>query len=183
MMGVSMSKDEMILSILKSGDISIGPSGVVWRHRKSNGQVVHPARRIDHLDEVGYRAVKLTVNGVRFSTSAHRIQWINHNGAIPEGLEVNHIDLDKTNNRIDNLEIVTHRENITHAIKGGKWPSRKGENNPCVRLTWEQVRYIREEVKAKRETQAAMAKKFCVNPVTIHMIVAGKNWKEPVSIT
>lgn len=37
-----------------------------------------------------------------------------------EGLVVNHKDFDKKNNRLDNLELVTQKENILHSIIGGK---------------------------------------------------------------
>lgn len=33
------------------------------------------------------------------------------------GKEINHIDGDKTNNQLDNLEVVSHRENMQHAWK------------------------------------------------------------------
>jgi len=36
--------------------------------------------------------------------------------------EVNHLDLDKTNNKLSNLEYTTHRKNIKHAIsQKGYW--------------------------------------------------------------
>jgi len=37
-------------------------------------------------------------------------------------LEINHIDGDKKNNSLSNLEIVTHRENIRHALATGLKP-------------------------------------------------------------
>jgi len=37
----------------------------------------------------------------------------------PEGLEVNHRDGDKSNNRADNLEWVTHGDNLKHAYENG----------------------------------------------------------------
>ena len=40
----------------------------------------------------------------------------------PEGkAEVNHRDLDKLNNRAQNLEWVTHAENLSHARANRKW--------------------------------------------------------------
>lgn len=40
-------------------------------------------------------------------------------GDIPEGMDVMHLDGNKTNNRCDNLEICTRKETIRHGIKIG----------------------------------------------------------------
>lgn len=141
--------------------------------------MLRAARRIDSKNTTGYFAVKLTApDGKRFSTSAHRVQWIANNGPIPEGKEVNHKDRNKANNRLDNLELVTRGENIRHAVKlnGGSWVP-AGDKCYKAKLTWEQVRHIRAEVDSGRATQAAMAEKFGVNPVTISLIISRKQWK------
>ena len=41
----------------------------------------------------------------------HRLVWEAFNGPIPEGYEVNHIDEDKLNNRLENLNLMTPKEN------------------------------------------------------------------------
>lgn len=42
---------------------------------------------------------------------AHRLIWIYFNGDIPDEMEIDHINKDKTDNRIENLRIVTHGQN------------------------------------------------------------------------
>ena len=65
------------------------------------------------VDKVGYELVGLSKDGISKSYKVHKLvamAFLNH---IPNGYVsvVNHIDLDKTNNRVDNLEVVSAREN------------------------------------------------------------------------
>jgi len=59
---------------------------------------------------------------------AHRIIWEFVNGPIPDGMQINHINGIKHDNRIDNLEVVTQSENTKHAYRIGL-ASAKGEKN------------------------------------------------------
>lgn len=43
--------------------------------------------------------------------SLHRQVWIYHNGSIPDGMTIDHIDRDKNNNQISNLRLATHSQN------------------------------------------------------------------------
>lgn len=45
----------------------------------------------------------------------HRIIWEMHNGRIPEGMEIDHINHIKTDNRIENLRLVSHKQNLSNA--------------------------------------------------------------------
>lgn len=42
----------------------------------------------------------------------HRLVWEAFNGPIPEGMQVNHINEDKHDNRLDNLNLMTPKENV-----------------------------------------------------------------------
>lgn len=42
----------------------------------------------------------------------HRAIWEAFNGPIPEGYDIDHIDSDPHNNRLENLQAITHLENI-----------------------------------------------------------------------
>ena len=45
----------------------------------------------------------------------HRFEWECVRGVIPEGFVIDHIDSDKTNNKIENLHLLTFSENIRKA--------------------------------------------------------------------
>lgn len=52
--------------------------------------------------------------GTRKTRLVHRLVATAFLGAIPKGMEVNHIDGNHKNNHYSNLEIVTHKENDIH---------------------------------------------------------------------
>jgi hypothetical protein len=48
------------------------------------------------------------------STSLHRAIWVHHHGEIPNGMLIHHIDHDRVNNDISNLQMMTPREHTIH---------------------------------------------------------------------
>ncbi len=84
---------------------------------------------------------------------------------------INHINGLKHDNRIENLEWCTQKENIHHAYRIGL---RAGlENHPTAKLTNRQVLSIRKS----KQKSIDLAIKYEVNPVTISYIRTGKSWK------
>lgn len=80
----------------------------------NNGNTVKPWRQ-----KSGYLNADLHLNGVKKSYRVHRLvaeAFIPN----PDGkTEVNHIDGNKENNAVDNLEWATHKENMGHAFDNG----------------------------------------------------------------
>lgn len=76
----------------------------------------------------GYNLVHLTANdGTRKQCQVHRLVLKTFNPQVNmENLEVNHIDENKQNNCLDNLEWVSHTENVNHgsAIERSHLPQR-----------------------------------------------------------
>ena len=68
----------------------------------------------------GYDLVDLFKNGKYVRRSVHRMIWEAFNGQIEGRLEINHKDLDRSNNMLTNLELITHQENLKHAIDAYK---------------------------------------------------------------
>ena len=79
----------------------------------------------------GYLSLTLRRDNVPYQPLAHRLVVEAFLGGPHPGLEVNHIDGDKTNNCIENLEWCTRLENTRHAVRTGL---RKGPRRKLVRL-------------------------------------------------
>ena len=47
----------------------------------------------------------------------HRVVWEHHNGAIPKGYHVHHIDGDRSNNDIDNLSLLYGRDHLSEHMR------------------------------------------------------------------
>lgn len=60
----------------------------------------------------GYYRVTLYVDGKPHRYLVHRLIWFVFNGDIPEGYQINHINEDKSDNRLENLCLMTPKENI-----------------------------------------------------------------------
>ena len=63
----------------------------------------------------GYRNVNLSEHGRARRFLIHRLVMAAFVSPCPDGLEVNHLDGDKHNNHLSNLEYVTRSENLLHA--------------------------------------------------------------------
>lgn len=54
------------------------------------------------------------------TTLYYRLVYMAHKGAIPEGMQINHKDENKTNNCIDNLELMTNKENCSYGTRNAR---------------------------------------------------------------
>jgi hypothetical protein len=72
-----------------------------------------PGNRIGTPNSHGYLQAR-----VFFTTyPIHRLIWVMHHGPIPSGYFIDHVDRNKTNNRIDNLRCVTNQDNQRNTKK------------------------------------------------------------------
>ena len=67
-------------------------------------------------------------------------------GQKPYKFEIDHIDCNKQNNSVENLEYVTRKENMIRGYKNGLIVLPSGENHHSAKLTLKQVNEIREYV-------------------------------------
>ncbi|MNR04854.1 hypothetical protein D3C85_1208470 [compost metagenome] len=79
-------------------------------HRNQHGTlIVHPTKGkpTGRLSRRGY----WEVGYMEFLYKVHRIIWEIHNGEIPEGMYIDHIDGNRSNNKICNLRLVSSKIN------------------------------------------------------------------------
>lgn len=183
---------------------SVSNIGRLRRERQSAGAqagkllVCRPRNR-------GYVQTGLSRNGKQFLCSVHRLVALAFLGEPPEGkTQVNHKNGVKADNRVENLEWASPKDDGAHRVRmglsasgdrhysrtrpeclarGGRNGSRKhpervprGERATFAKLTADQVREIRRR-SAFGESKASLAREYGVTDVAVGKIVARVNWR------
>lgn len=134
------------------------------------------------LDGSGYLRTMLKSDSGRVHTvKIHRLVLISFIGDPLPGQECNHKNGIRTDNRLINLEWISHAENIKHSFIIGR-SNNQGENNPAATITENEVREIRLNYQygKKRKcgiTKQQIADQYGVSFHVIKRIVSGKTWK------
>lgn len=131
-----MNKNEIwFLKQIENKRISVTREGVV---RNNDTQ-----RNIGAVGSGGYPKISLTAGKddsgkwIIKHIQIHRLTWLYFNGDIPDKIQINHKDLNKCNPNLDNLELVSQKENSIHAFKNGaiKTVFVRGNNFQALRKT------------------------------------------------
>ena len=149
---------EELYEISDTGDLRTIKSGIVQAKHSTGG---------------GYVKADLWKDGVRTQTSIHRLVAKAFLGD-GDGLEVNHKNGIKTDNRVENLEWVTHRVNVDHAIETDLLP--RGLEHHKGKLSSEDVFAIY-DLGATGITHSEIANRFNVSRKAITDILSGKERK------
>ena len=113
----NMTSDELIACALANGDIIADTeNGIVYGTRGPGGKRLDEPRELGFLHPTGYVHINLSACGLKKQVRAHRIIYIAAHGGIPDGYVIDHINCDKSDNRISNLQAVTGEQN-SHKAK------------------------------------------------------------------
>lgn len=161
-----IKNDAVLQAMLDSGWFRVGTGGRIetcyqWRACR---ECCVPWFRCDRPDGKGYRYVSF--RGAR--VKAHRLAYSLYTGVVPVGLEINHRDGDKLNNRRRNLEICGPRRQSEHAYQTGL--------NPWRKLTERQVLEIRRRAD-DGERYTDIARDYPTHHVNIRAVALRKTWK------
>lgn len=155
---------------IKSGRWSVDPEaglvygarGLPFSRRNNNGYIF-----ISFRDAADYRTFR--------SALGHRVIWEYVNGPIAPGLDINHLNGVKTDNRIVNLEAVTRAENNRHARETGLHVSVCGELAGRSKLTEDQVRDIYRRAWAG-ENQRTIGAEYSISSTSVSAIKCRLTW-------
>lgn len=104
----------------------------LWWKKGGNGRRFWKTRPAGTDHPEGYRKIQYK----RVTYNASRLIWVMHYGTIPKGLQIDHKNRNRGDNRLENLRLVTHRENtlnIEILPSSGTWRQRSGTSpNPWM---------------------------------------------------
>lgn len=140
----------------------------------NTGRVRKTELRKLSIDSVGYHRLHLSRDNHQRVIGVHRAVWESFVGPIPPDKMINHKNGIKTDNRLENLELVTNRENIEH-YKNNLLTYR-GEKVNTSKLNGNKIRKIREKFENGYSASRLM-RDYGVSRTTIQRIVKRKSWR------
>lgn len=164
--------DKWFKQLVKSGKLAVSKQGKVLN--TSTG------RYIGTTGSGGYPKISIQDPATKQikSMQIHRLVWIIYRGLIPTGYIVNHVDGNKSNPRLSNLELITESANVQHALDNGLLIPFKGEKQAASKFTDDQVKRIRKRyAEANGKLKANKGAKFYgVSACTFNSMLKGRTY-------
>lgn len=168
-----MSKQELIEQgwaiIEEFPDYRVTVDGRVLTKSRAGWREMCPVKHAQ-----GYLFVGLRKNKRRTTRFIHRLvctAFLDNQDSKPQ---VNHKDGNQSNNRLENLEWVTCKENINHAINTGL-RRQNGSDNWYSKLNEKDIPEIKRMLKDGK-THREIAENFNVTISTISKVKLGRSW-------
>lgn len=158
------------------GLYQVSNTGLVRTLRATHGRPVNYV--MSPGNNRGYLAIGLTLNGIDKRFSIHRLVMLAFVGDRPDGMVTNHKNGIRDDNRLENLEYVTHRQNTLHMINVLNTYHRTfGAAVGGSKLDDDKVREIRRLFAVGGFTHTGLAITYQVSRTLIGQIIRRKIWK------
>jgi hypothetical protein len=159
------------------GRYSATSTGRVFSHNyRRTGRTVELAQSV-HPE--GYRRVKLFAFNRNSPTPVHRVVAMAFH-ANPLNLpQVNHIDGDKANNRVENLEWVDNAGNQKHASRTGLHEPLTGEDHPAAIINDDLAALVKRDLMGEKYKGQItdIADRYGISKHIVFDIKRGKTWR------
>lgn len=163
-----MPKTERWKTIREAPNYEVSSLGRVRRSKPGINTKKGKIRKLK-IDAKGYLFVNLNVRinnkSVSIVKKVHRLVAAAFLGPIPDGYEVNHKDLNKKNNKVRNLEYLTGKQNIRHAVMHGVYG----------KLSLDEVEKVK-QLRKQGYSLLIIALIFDIAVSTACLITKGKRW-------
>lgn len=167
------------------GYYEVSNMGNVRSMPRKYGKCTVPTIRKPRLARHGYYHLGLKRLGTVSHRTVHSMVAEAFIGPVPDGSCTNHIDGNKSNNRLANLEICTNSENRLHCCRVlGKG---RGETHGLAVLTEDDVIRIRSSyaasIASRRKMKliiAEICEEYGIGPSGAAAVVYGRTWKHVI---
>jgi HNH endonuclease len=156
-------------ALFRHGYYKISNCGTVVRVKGGPGAVIGKIIT-QWKDKDGYLRVQTWYHGRQKNHFVHVLVARKFIGKCPVGKEVNHKDLNKANPNIDNLEYLTSKNNIRHAVRRNMYGKITFNDAQAIRKLYSTGKFHR--------CSRTLAKKFGISRDAINDIINHQSWKE-----
>jgi hypothetical protein len=142
----------------------------------TNGQRTTKEKIVTGCNSNGYRRVVLKKDRIRLQIDLHILiarTFIPNPNNYPQ---VNHIDANKANNEVSNLEWCTQKMNANHALGLGLLKITRGSERSTAKLTEDKVVAIREMYKTGLFTMCMLSQMFSVGKTAVQNVINRTKW-------
>ena len=170
-----MTSDELIACALANGDIFCDfDTGEVYGTRGPGGIKLNEPKKLGFKHPSGYVHVSLHAGGEKKQVRAHRIVYVAAYGEIPDGMVIDHVNNDKSDNRLSNLQMMTPEGNSRKAAMEGRYLS--GEQNPKCKIGAAVRTKMMHDYSEHGMTYRDLARKYGVSKSRVSQIAHEDDW-------
>jgi len=163
--------NDALLKVMQTGKYRCDVNGNIHSTAKN--------RRLVPFRVGEYLAVSLQLGLLKNGNSirVHRAVWTYFHGRIPDGMVINHKNGNKLDNRLENLECVSHADNIKHAYQQLGAINFAGELSPNAKLTDEAVLEIRRQFAERTADKAALLSEYKITASNMADVLSYRCYK------
>lgn len=134
-------------------------------------------KRKTFINNCGYEMVTYTSKEGTKNFYVHHLVAKYFVGNRPKGYAINHIDGNKQNNSVENLEYVTYKENIAHADKNGLRKNfAAGQQNGMSKLSNDQAKALIQGI-LNGQSNKDLGERFGLHSRYVSLIRHKRRWK------